>query len=406
MAKRLPRKELYELVWSEPMKSLSVRFGISDVALKKTCARAAIPTPDRGYWAKREAGKSTPQQTLSERPPGMDEEVVVGGGGNYWYQQWSNDELLAPLPPPPVFQEPIEAVRERIAKLIGNVSVRREVHDWHPAIDRLLKEDDKRRERQLASPYPMSWDAPRFDGPLDRRRLRILNALFFAVARMNGKPVISGRDLSNLQVTFFQRHVGIRLDRIKQGRRGSSAAKPNASDDNKLSFSILESCYGSGKERLSWQDDDSGKIEARIAEVARELVLTAEVQYRESALRHYQWRVERKAELEEEERKRKVETERAERERRRRQEQARIDRLLNDATAFQQAAAIRKYVKAIQLAQGCSSVSVADDLERWSKWALAQADRIDPAIGGSFLKAMRDEDDAEPMKTLAKNLSV
>lgn len=295
-------------------------------------------------------------------------------------------------------------MRERIAKLIGNVSVRREVHDWHPAIDRLLKEDDKRRERQLASAYPMSWDAPRFDGPLDRRRLRILNALFFAAAGMNGKPAISGRDLGNVQVTFFQQHVGIRLDRIKQVRRSSSAA--NASDDNKLSFSILESCYGSGKERLSWQDDDSGKIEARIAEIARELVLTDEVQYRESALRHYQWRVERKAELEEEERKRKVEAERAERERRRRLEQARIDRLLKDAAAFQQAAAIRKYVEAIQLAQGYSSASVADDLERWSKWALAQADRIDPAIGGSFLKAMRDEDDAEPTKTPARNLSV
>ena len=252
----------------------------------------------------------------------------------------------------------------------------------------------------------MSWDAPRFDGPLERRRLRILNTLFFAVGGMNGKPSISGRDLGNLHVTFFQQHVGIRLDRIKQVRRGSSAAKPNVSDDNKLSFSILESCYGSGKERLSWQDDDSGKIEARIAEIARELVLTAEVQYRQSALRHYQWRVERKAELEEEERKRKVEAERAERERRRRLEQARIDRLLKDAAAFQQAAAIRKYVEAIQLAQGCSSVSIADDLERWSKWALAQADRIDPAIGGAFLKAMRGEDSAEPMKTAAENLSV
>jgi len=57
MAERLSRKTLYDLVWSEPMKTLSARFGISDVALKKTCARAGIPTPDRGYWAKKDAGK-------------------------------------------------------------------------------------------------------------------------------------------------------------------------------------------------------------------------------------------------------------------------------------------------------------------------------------------------------------
>jgi hypothetical protein len=37
---------------------------------------------------------------------------------------------------------------------------------------------------------------------------------------------------------------------------------------------------------------------------------------------------------------------------------------------------------------------------------LAQADRIDPAVGGAFLKAMRDEDDAESMKTPTNNLSV
>ena len=39
------------------MKSVSARFGISDIALKKTCARAGIPTPDRGYWAKNKCRK-------------------------------------------------------------------------------------------------------------------------------------------------------------------------------------------------------------------------------------------------------------------------------------------------------------------------------------------------------------
>jgi hypothetical protein len=53
MMERLSRGELYDLVWSEPMETLSAQFGISDVALKKTCARAEIPTPDRGYWQNR-----------------------------------------------------------------------------------------------------------------------------------------------------------------------------------------------------------------------------------------------------------------------------------------------------------------------------------------------------------------
>jgi hypothetical protein len=80
MAKRLSRKELYELFWSEPLKLLAPRFGIYDVALKKTCARAEIPTPGLGHWAKKAAGKGTSQVALAERPPGMDDEVLVGAG--------------------------------------------------------------------------------------------------------------------------------------------------------------------------------------------------------------------------------------------------------------------------------------------------------------------------------------
>ena len=74
-----------------------------------------------------------------------------------------------------------------------------------------------------------------------------------------------------------------------------------------------------------------------MTEVAVEIFLTAEIRYRDRAIHQYRWRVERKAELEEEERQRKLEAERAEKEQQKRMEQARIDRLLRDAAAFQQA---------------------------------------------------------------------
>jgi hypothetical protein len=156
MAERLSRQELYERVWSEPMRTLAATFGISDVALKKTCARAHIPTPERGYWAKKDAGKPTRQAPLPPRPPGMDDEVQIGGG-NSWYWNWSREELLGPIPPAPQFEETLERVRERIAPIIGKVSVPRQVRAWHPAIARLLAEDERRRQKQEASPYPFSW---------------------------------------------------------------------------------------------------------------------------------------------------------------------------------------------------------------------------------------------------------
>jgi len=49
---KLTRKELYDLVWSEPMTTVCKRFGISDNGLRKHCKSMNIPTPPMGYWAK------------------------------------------------------------------------------------------------------------------------------------------------------------------------------------------------------------------------------------------------------------------------------------------------------------------------------------------------------------------
>jgi len=66
--------------------------------------------------------------------------------------------------------------------------------------------------------------------------------------------------------------------------------------------------------------------------------------------------------------------------------------LLRDAAAFQQAGEIRKYVEAIKLMLSRDGSNSWEEIEQWSEWALAQADRIDPAIGGRFSKAMQNEE--------------
>ena len=49
---RMSRRELYDLVWSEPITAIAKRLGISDRGLTKVCRRSDIPAPPRGYWAK------------------------------------------------------------------------------------------------------------------------------------------------------------------------------------------------------------------------------------------------------------------------------------------------------------------------------------------------------------------
>ncbi|MCU7376103.1 site-specific integrase [Paucibacter sp. O1-1] len=50
----MTRHALYDRVWATPIMRLAQQLGISDRGLAKICARRNIPTPDRGYWRKRE----------------------------------------------------------------------------------------------------------------------------------------------------------------------------------------------------------------------------------------------------------------------------------------------------------------------------------------------------------------
>jgi hypothetical protein len=64
---RISRKDLYRLIWSEPITALAERFGISDVGLAKVCRRSDIPAPPRGYWAKTEVGGKFRRPDLPDR---------------------------------------------------------------------------------------------------------------------------------------------------------------------------------------------------------------------------------------------------------------------------------------------------------------------------------------------------
>src|ERR1700687_3569651 len=61
---RYRREQLYKEVWSRPLLQVAATYGVSDVAINKTCRKLLIPLPGRGYWAKLRAGKP-----VAQRPP-------------------------------------------------------------------------------------------------------------------------------------------------------------------------------------------------------------------------------------------------------------------------------------------------------------------------------------------------
>lgn len=65
-AHALTRKELYDRVWSTPVKKLAPTLGLSDVGLSKICRRFNIPVPPRGYWAQLAFGKAVERASLPD----------------------------------------------------------------------------------------------------------------------------------------------------------------------------------------------------------------------------------------------------------------------------------------------------------------------------------------------------
>jgi hypothetical protein len=56
---------------------------------------------------------------------------------------------------------------------------------------------------------------------------------------------------------------------------------------------------------------------------------------------------------------------------------------------------IRAYVDAVKAVVANETASISSEaMERWSKWALAQADRIDPVRSARFLREIEANDDA------------
>jgi hypothetical protein len=58
--KTISRKELYDLVWSQPLRVVSSQLNIKDTLIKGICQSYKIPLPILGHWSKLEFNKESP----------------------------------------------------------------------------------------------------------------------------------------------------------------------------------------------------------------------------------------------------------------------------------------------------------------------------------------------------------
>jgi len=388
MATTFTREKLYEMVWSEPRKTLAPKLGLSDVGLAKACRRANIPLPERGYWARKQAGKPVSIRVLPPRFPGTKDIVELGGKNRDWHSR--SDLLNDPLPPPPEFPEDLETLYKRVVHMVGKVACPKISYKTHPLIEKLLQQDEERRKEYQK--YNFSWHKPHYDSTIDKRRLRILNAIFLAVQKAGCKPHISTSKYTendqNSSIIVGEQFVVLGLEINKPDKSRSVKSTASKAKD-KLSLSIDHNKIAPDIQ-VKWEDTDTARIEDSLTDIVNNIILMGELLHRYHAQRHHDWLVQYKAQLEEEERQKKIEAERRALELKRKREKEQIDYLLAQAIAIQQAETIRNFVTVIR-DRADEIQSSPEKIEKWSNWALRQADRIDPVRNPCFLESIDDQ---------------
>jgi len=362
---RLTREQLYELVWSEAMSRLCKAIGISDVAIAKHCRKAEVPIPERGYWNKLHAGQDVTRTPLPPRDLATINVIEMGGE--------LPPELRARITGEPGIEgepESIDVLTERFRKRLGKVVASRDLTGADPAIAKLLKRDETIRQKIASSSF--YWEKPLFESSYERRRLRILNSIFLAFARVGGgSAYIRDREAREISISG-PAGVSITLDSPKK-RQARNRRADDADAKDKLE---LRAEGGRHHPDIvsNWMDDDAGKLEEKLTEIVIGLAIVSERESRRWQAETAEWQRKREAEEAEARRKAKEKAEREERERIATKEKARRDGLLTEAMNWRSAGLIREYVEA----RRASQVTQAPEFEDWARWALEEANRMDP----------------------------
>ena len=377
----ITRKQLYDKVWSTPMTAISKEYGLSDVGMAKLCRRHDIPRPPRGYWARVEHGQKPRRAKLPN--PEQDATVEI--------HETEKKRL------DPEIQAQVDALLEKL----GPVVVRDNLRGAHPLVSEMrrylegCKVDDYGLCRMTAE-APLDLKVSKSELP---RALRIMDALLKA-AEKQGWEVRQGP-------VFVVLGMEIRLA-LSEGLeyKPDAFSKENGNHHHlgyywlrnripsgQLTLALDKSSYGGPKVKEGYAKD----LEERLPK-AMERIVEIAGRKKQAELEHQEWN------RQWEERERRREEARARNLELKKEilaEQAKVDGLVQEICLWRQSHDLRAYVEARtrqHLAQRNSDAMDAD-FSRWHRWALDQAERMDPLCPSP--PSILDKETPEVMKVEA-----
>jgi len=376
------RDELYEDVWNQPLTALVPKYGVSAVAIGKTCRKLQVPLPGRGYWAKKAHGHAVtrkPLPKLLEVPRIMRYQRPTGC--------CERDPKSAPQPEFPVENEDkieIDRINQMLSAGAFVIKKPRKALR-HPLIvaARGLLRHSFASKQILQVPWNESCLDIRVSKTTLSRALGIMAAIISILEDHGVRVRVMPGDRSRgdgsheTAATIFGERIQFGItERTRQVR----VPDPTATPDNagrQRSVSHYEATgelsvhvfSGSSYFTTIWRDTEQTKIESLVPECIASIMKIA-VEYRRTTAKRRQEQFFQNLRWEElQQLKSQIEG-----------EEARIQRLERGADSWHRARRIREYVLALVECKKKQAKELGPDtaLGRWTIWALQQADRIDP----------------------------
>lgn len=358
----LNREQLLAEVWAEPMQSVAPRYGLSDVGLKKLCARLQVPTPGRGYWAKLNAGKRVPS------PPVL---KPYEGSPRHLHRYMPERPAEPDLTWEPRLQAILmhESDPEQHIQVSGRLSRPHFlVRQWRAALKAPF------RDRQgFPKPSARSLDV-RVSESMQARAGRLMDALIKALERRGYRVQVHDQ---RTQIELLGVHLDLQLF------EGSVRRPYEPTRRQRTQLARGEPVY-----LPQWQFVPTGKLTlqaahgfaGRIADTAR-----APIEERLNALIVMMGRWVVKALVEREAQERLAAERRAEREAalalqaQQEHELGKLREVERDARAWRRAIQLREYLDAFEAQAGLHGGLTAEQ-QTYVTWARAKADWLDPLV--------------------------
>ncbi|HMT74374.1 MAG TPA: hypothetical protein PKA77_09910 [Chitinophagaceae bacterium] len=341
------RNELYDLVWSVPLLTLSKKYAISDVGLRKICIKMEIPLPKAGHWQKLQFNKKTNQPKLSANYNG-DKEVIL----SLRTEEMKN--IAASPSPSKILQQQIEkemqptlSVPEKLSKPDELIIAARES----------LNRKDRYEHNGMVSCERGELDirVARTNIP---RALRFMDTLIKAV-KARGHDVIIENDSTNILINTQKLKVSLR-EKTRRVPGNDHWQTYDYIPTGILIFKLDKVLYD--KEWI----DGKQKLEDQLPAILAKLeIISVELN---------EWDRKRKQEREEEQ----IRRDRQKEFEKRQEEELKLFRsTLLKSSRWHKAVNLRNYIDEVE-AKAKAENKLNDELQSWLAWARGKADWYDP----------------------------